>query len=207
MKKFMQRFMPYSQYDEERVILQALWPLHRAFPGRFLDIGAFHPTELSNTRTLYEQWNWSGVMFEPSPGPMRTLREAYSTDPRIELVEGAVTCRPGPVEFHITDDAMSTSDEAHFEKWKNQVTFAGVVTVPGITVAEIASRWGAFDFVNIDAEGCSADIFLEMMRRGWSPKCFCVEHDERVDEILGAASGYVKTYENGVNVVLKRKYP
>lgn len=197
----------HSQALEEHWILKALWPLHKAVPGRFLDIGAFHPSDMSNTRALFTEWGWSGVMFEPSPGPMLTLLETYGREPRIELVFGAVTVEPGFVALHVTDDAVSTTDARTFETWNGATTFHGSIVTPGIPVSEIANRWGAFDFVNLDAEGCSTDLFLEMMRLGWAPRCFCVEHDGRLNEILAAARQYRQIYENGTNVVLARKDP
>ena len=54
----------YSQYGEDRAIVE----LFGDHVGRFLDIGAWHPTVFSNTRALFER-GWSGVMVEPSPCP------------------------------------------------------------------------------------------------------------------------------------------
>lgn len=59
--------MSYSQFDEEQHVLAAF--SHKTEPGRFLDIGAWDPITFSNTRALFEL-GWSGVMIEPSPGPM-----------------------------------------------------------------------------------------------------------------------------------------
>lgn len=65
----------YSQFYEETFILKAV---EKCEGSRFLDVGAFHPTDKSNTRALYEA-GWSGVMIEPSPVPMRNLLERTAT--------------------------------------------------------------------------------------------------------------------------------
>ena len=173
--------------------------------GRFLDIGAYHPTVFSNTRALYEL-GWSGVMFEPSPGPMRALVAEYGNEPRIELVQAAVSLTPGAVLLHVTDDAVSTSCPDEYEVWREKGGYIGKLLVPALTVADILNRWGSFDFVNIDAEGVSADLFLEFLRRDQMSPCYCVEVDVgRLNEMMTAASaaGYTAKVI-GANLVLSR---
>lgn len=200
----------YSQYDEETHILAAFelgdvapedWPTEK----RFLDIGAWNAKDKSNTRALYER-AWSGVMIEPSPGPMLNLLAEYGDDERITLIEGAVTVEPGLITLHITDDAVSTSNEAEFEKWKGTAKYIGKLTVPGIPLQYLAQRFGGFDFINIDAEGSSVELLFEMMNLGWQPRCICVEHDGRTSEIISRVTPlhYHVVYGNETNVVLVR---
>jgi FkbM family methyltransferase len=186
--------MDYSQHGEEQVILARFLRDGgyakgggEIVPGRFLDIGAYHPTQFSNTRALYEL-GWSGVMVEPSPGCMRALLAEYGKEPRIELIQAAASIEPGLVSLHISDDAVSTSDEGSYQTWKEAGGFLGTVFVPGLPLSEIFNRFGGFDFVNIDAEGVSADLFLHMLKLGVYPPCVCVEHDGRTTELLTASS-------------------
>jgi hypothetical protein len=90
----------YSQGDEQPHIVAALGGVR---PGRFLDIGAFHATQLSNTRALY-LLGWSGVMVEPSPEPFLGLLREYGNDPRIQLICGAVGTERTIAKFHATAD-------------------------------------------------------------------------------------------------------
>src|ERR1700683_5262801 len=81
----------YSQYGEQAAILAAFAPTPKegvviVQEARFLDIGAYHPTDKSNTRALFEL-GWSGVMIEPAPGPMRSLLAEYGNEPRIALIQ------------------------------------------------------------------------------------------------------------------------
>jgi FkbM family methyltransferase len=193
----------YSQFNEQAAILAA-------FPegiGRFLDIGAWHPTDKSNTRALYEI-RWSGVMIEPSPGPMKSLLAAYGNDERVTLVQAAVSLDTAPlVRLHVTDDAVTTSSEAEYEKWKEAGGFLGSLMVPCITLTQIAQQFGGFDFWSIDAEGLSADLFLQALTLGMLPTCVCVEFDNRLAEISAAATKehYVMTFSNSTNAVFVRK--
>lgn len=195
----------YSQFGEQGAILEALKSdvLEPGDPGRFLDIGAWHPKQFSNTRALYEL-GWSGVMIEPSSGPMLNLLEEYGNDERVILVQAVVA--PGWVTLHVSDDAVSTASEAEYDKWKDTAKFRGRVLVPSISVEEIAQRWGGFDFVSIDAEGESAWIFLRMLELGQFPTVVCVEHDGRLHDILAAATKehYKAVLVNSTNAVLVR---
>ena len=198
----------YSQFEEEKYILGAFKIQdadERFLTGRFLDIGACHPTDKSNTRALFEL-GWGGVMIEPSPVPMRNLLEAYGTETRIQLVQACVTINPGLVELHVTDDLTSTTKDAQYEQWRSTSKFIGSMIVPGLHLEYIAQKFGGFDFVNIDAEGESADLFLGTLRAGWQSKCVCVEHDGREGEIISAATPlhYHVVYGNGTNLVLVR---
>lgn len=191
----------YSQYDEEFHILQAFD--HR--DGRFLDVGAYHPTEKSNTRALFEL-GWSGVMVEPSPGPMKALLKEYGNEPRITLIQACVAIEPGLVNLNVSDDAVSTSDAGVHETWKEAGGYFGTMLVPGITLESIANQFGGFDFINFDAEGCSVDLLQRMLALEWGPRCVCCETDGREAEIISTASSrYNVVYGNGTNILLVRK--
>lgn len=217
----------FSQFGEQPFIL-ANTPLK----GKFLDIGAWHPTIFSNTRALFDQ-GWSGVLIEPSPGPFLNLVRAcsncgdvplelygerkerlcekcgsnrYGYDPRIVLICAAVGLDTGLVKLHITDDALSTSDEESYSKWEDKGGFFGTYYVPQITLEDIISQFGPFDFVNIDSEGTSVDILYRLLKNPMLPKCICVEHNERMIEIApwAEAAGYKIVHLNGTNLVLAR---
>lgn len=199
--------MDYSQFGEEHAILAACEQVEVEVGGNrsLLDIGAFHATDKSNTRALIER-GWSGLLIEPSPGPLRGLVAEYGTSDRIKVLSAAVGLYPGIINLHISDDAVSTSDEGNFEVWKERGGFVGKLLVPVVTLEQISNQFGGFGFINIDAEGQSVDIFLRMMTLGWEPRCICVEHDTRTTEVLTAATlrGYHATFANGTNVVLVR---
>jgi FkbM family methyltransferase len=192
----------YSQYHEQPAILAAF---EGRPPGRFIDIGAYHPECFSNTRALF-QLGWSGVCIEPSPRPVLNLLAEYGDEPRITIIQAAVGLRPGIISLHITDDAVSTSSDEEYERWKGQTVFRGRLMVPAVTLEQIVLQFGGADFWSIDAEGCSADLFLRMLALGYQPHCCCVEHDGRTTELLQAATraGYRCVLANGTNLIVSR---
>lgn len=188
----------YSQYEEEKYILAAVG----SEPGSFLDIGAWHPTEFSNTRRLYE-CGWSGLLVEPSPEPFMSLMREYGKDERVKLLCAAVGFDRCAVKMHATADAVSTSSDAVFRQWERAGGYYGSFWAPQITIEDLLNQFGGFDFVNFDAEGISADLFIHFLRTGQRPRAMCVEHDDRLVEISQQAQkcGYKAVYTNGTNVV------
>lgn len=189
----------YSQNGEQEAILK----IFGESEGRFLDIGAYDGKTFSNTLALIER-GWSGVLIEPSPNAFMALADRHRGNDRLELIMAAVGCAPGIVIFYNSPDAVSTTDNANFEKWKGHADFSGRFYVPQITVEQILIQFGSFHFVNIDTEGTSTDIFLQLPLATMRPKAVCVEHDGRTLEILQRATplGYICTYADGNNLIL-----
>jgi FkbM family methyltransferase len=188
----------YSQRDEERYILEVVGDA----PGRFLDIGAWHPTALSNSRALYER-GWGGVIVEPSPEPFLNLLKEYGNEDRVSLICAAVGFERTLTRFWATADALTTSSFENVEKWKNVAGFYGTFYCPMITLADITNQFGGFDFVSIDTEGTSVDLFHALLKTGMRPRCICVEHDSREVECAQAAqaANYRQAYMSPENIV------
>lgn len=199
----------YSQYGEDDVFLPLL-----SDNGRFLDIGAWDPITFSNTRALIER-GWSGVMIEPSPGPLIELLRAcskcavgaddrlhegygerkrreclcggvrYGFDPQLTIIPAAVGVETGLTRICVTDDALSTFDGPNRAKWDKVGGFYGYLSVPMLTPAQIVNQFGSFEFVSIDTEGTSIDVLRAYMETGARPYVVMVEHDGRIVEANG----------------------
>lgn len=201
----------YSQYDEQ----QAIGTYFDGRPDlrqnsatlRFLDIGAWDPKTFSNTRLLFEN-GWSGVLVEPSPGPMVSLLREYGDEPRVRLVQACVGLTMGDqVQLRVTDDSITAvQGSATHQLWKDQGGYYGSMLAIAIDWDRINLWFGGFHFVNIDAEGISVDLLDAMLKSGAKPECVCVEHDQRMGELCARATGegYKLLYSNGTNAVFGR---
>jgi FkbM family methyltransferase len=190
----------YSQNDEELHIARIVGDK----VGRFLDIGAYNPKLFSNTRALYER-GWSGVMVEASPGPFMDLLIEYGNCDRIELVCAAMSNRSRLLRFHHSEAGVGTSNGPHYQKWRDKASFEGNFYAMAVTVSDLLHEFGnEFDFINIDVEGESAELFNSMLHfMEIRPKCWCVEHDGRQEELtkLAILAGYAQYSINGENVI------
>lgn len=199
----------YSQTGEQAAILEALG--YDGEPtscrGRFLDIGAWNPVALSNTRALWEL-GWSGVFIEPSPGPLRNLVKEYGNYPdRAMVIGGAVTVEGNLISLEVTDDAVSAPHGSlEHATWREKGGYYGTLHAPSICLAYLFARLGGdFDMVSIDTEGTSVDLFAEMIRIGPRPRCVVVEHNDRIVELnqFAQAAAYRQVLLNGNNAVFQ----
>lgn len=194
--------MSYSQNSEEQYILEACAAIEN---GRALDIGAWDPLIFSNSRALIER-GWSAVLVEPSPRPLEGLLREYGAKTNIRIVSACVGLEDALAEMQISADAVSTVSEEVAGRWSKAGAYYGRMFVPQITLPRIFNQFGGFDFVNIDAEGGSAALFIELMNTEMLPQCVCVEHDSRYVEVGQAAArrGYTQTYVSQENCVFRR---
>ncbi len=148
-------------------------------------------------------------MVEPAPGPFLDLLIEYGNSPQLQLVCAAVGVMRGLVEFHNSEAGTATSNEPHYQKWRDTTKYEGKFYAAGITMADLISQFGkGFDFINIDVEGGSAQLFIHaLLDARMRPKCWCVEHDGRQEEITKHAirHGYCREHLNGENVIFARQ--
>lgn len=204
--------MNYSQNDEQKTILEYF---ARSSPRSFLDIGAYHPTNLSNTRCLVER-GWGGVFVEPNPNLMPLFEEAYKYNPKIQLLPLCVGGENKEVEFLVASggavawgDAVSTLDRAWTPKWEA----AGVRFTPiqreMVTVQELLERTAhpCFDFISIDTEGNVLEILEQIDPAALSTRLFCVEWNrEDLDRFTRyfKPRGYREIYRSAENLIFGR---
>jgi hypothetical protein len=75
-----------------------------------------------------------------------------------------------------------------------------------MSMAEVFNQFGGdFEFVSIDTEGTSTDLFAEMVRVGPRPRVVVLEHDGRHVEIaqIAESAHYRQVHLNGTNVILQ----
>jgi len=196
----------YSQGGEQQAILQIVddWKLEPP-AARFLDIGAWNPFTFSHSRVLFER-GWGGVVVEPSPTPLLALLDAYGAEDRVDVIGAAIGSDSKLIRFHVSDDAVSTSEPESFTRWSQDAKFRGAMLVPQIGLAELLNQIGGnFEVVSIDTEGTSANLFFELLRIGPRPRCVVVEHDGRTVEVATHAQeqGYQVKLITPENVVFE----
>lgn len=195
----------YSQNDEEKYIVDYFTSKGKVV-GNFVDIGAFHPTALSNTRKLYEM-GWCGVFIEPSPKCFSTFVEEYSWDEKITLLPYAIGPRDGKITFYESNgDAVSTSSIDHKVKWEmgSAVTF-DKIEVEMMAAHRFETEHGMdIDFLSLDVEGTNWEIFNLLSDAFLTRlKMICIEHDNRNHDIMGRLEplGFVQIALNGENLI------
>lgn len=193
----------YSQNNEEKIITDYF---SEKPAGKFIDIGAFHVFELSNTRKLFEE-GWRGVMVEADPLNYKAIAEHYENEPRIEVLNVAIGVSNDDLEFYSScGDAVSTSVQEHKEKWEKGGVNFQKITVPQLYVAEFMEKYGKdANFLSIDTEATNMQIFNAIPDWLWQQiDMLCIEHDNCIVEIVGklAPFGLETKHINAENIIL-----
>lgn len=191
----------YSQNNEEDIILKYLGNS----TGTFLDIGAFDGITFSNTYELVKR-GWKGVMVEASPRTFIKLQENVKDfKNNLTLVNACiVTDEQRLVNFYDNIQATATHNLPNVEKWKHQTPFEmiAVMTCHHKTLLEKVGHM--YDFVNIDVEGSSTDLFMCLYDELPDVKIWCVEHDGNDKAIIEKAKGCKVLLRNGENLILAK---
>lgn len=191
----------HSQNNEEEIILNYF---KGRTTGRLMDIGAFDGKNLSNSYALIES-GWSGVLIEASPTNFTSLISNYPFLDKIEAVNVAIGAQTGLVQFHDSGEMVSSTDPDHVTKWNGNDWKSYKIMMLGAHDLNLIYP-DAFDFINVDVEGYSADLFLELLPLYESTLLWCVEHDNKLNQVRSAASRYGLTEIgfNGENLIFAK---
>lgn len=196
----------YSQNNEQHYILEY-------FAGKkteFLEIGAYHPEQFSNTRALVEL-GWGGVYVEPSPKCFKTFEEFYPKDkfPQIELLNVLIGAedKDAATFYESNGDAISTTDPAHRDKWeKGWKCKFDEIKVPMMGMKTLLDNYGGgVEFLNLDVESTNIALFNLIDDDFWKQiKMLCIEHDGQQAHIIKKLGplGFRELHRNGENLIM-----
>lgn len=197
--------MAYSQNLEEYAIVGYF---ENKPIGKFVDIGAYDPEKFSNTRALYLA-GWSGVLVEPAPKNYKRIADYYAGDERIQVLNFAVGEPAGEIDFwDCNGDAISTSDEAHRDKWAAVGIGYTKIKVEQVGVVDFMDKYVKdCDFLSIDTESTNMAIFRNIPNYIFEQiKMLCIEHDRCQKEIEERLKpfGFNNLYQNAENIILAK---
>jgi FkbM family methyltransferase len=145
--------------------------------GRYVDVGANHPTDDSVSRAFYER-GWQGIAIEPVHYYAQLFREQR---PRDLVVEAAITDRPdGVVTLHeVPGSGLSTLVDAYRDEHARAGRATQDLTVPTRRLDAVLEEagWDELDihFVTIDTEGSEAEVLRSFDLRRWRPWVLVIE--------------------------------
>lgn len=196
----------YSQSGEDLIICRELG--ERA-GGTFLDIGAFHPFQFSNTRRLYEL-GYKGVFVEPSPSLREAFEKEYGADKEVVLLPVCVGTENGTQVFWDSGgDAISTLVKGETQKWVDAYGSKFTpIQVEVVSVTELLRRcpYKTFDFINIDTEGNVWDIVSQFDFQSLACKVVCLEWNGKEEKNFLqhlTKQGYSEVHRNAENMIFR----
>lgn len=180
----------------------------------YLDIGAHHPFDGSNTALLYQRGS-RGVVVEANPDLIDNFcRER----PKDTILNVGVGPRPGTLPFYRIDDwsgrnTFSKTTAEEFVGKHPQFKISDVIQIEVVTLNDIVQKYceGKFpDLLSIDAEGMDFEILESADFSQTKPKIICAEIVTGADVISTANISqllktrgfvpYVRTWGNAIFV-------
>ncbi len=164
----------YAQHYDDFMILN-LFQLIGIEKPSYLDLGAHHPTHLSNTAMLYEAGS-RGVNVEANPELIQALKKGRPEDKNVCIGVHPVAGTHTFHEFECT--GLSSFSPLHVEKLKH-LPVKGTVALQCATVNEIVREhchgiWP--NFLNVDIEELDYDVLASAeFTPDNKPDVICVE--------------------------------
>jgi len=202
----------YAQFGEDVILLNLFYQLGIDRPS-FLDIGAHHPVNCSNTALLYARGS-RGVCVDANPNLVGAFATLRPEDVTLNIGVGATA---GTLDFYMIDD---WSGRNSFDRETTEAFVAAnpafriqqVKQIPVVPLDEIVAKHfpgGWPDLLSLDAEGLDHAILqASRLRAGQGPKVICVEAvsgDDRDQEqslgVLLTERGYVPAARTIGNVL------
>jgi FkbM family methyltransferase len=189
------RFISFAQNAEDVVLWRAL---REVTPGRYVEVGANHPTVSSITRAFYDR-GWTGVEIEPVTEFVEEIRRQRPDD---SVVQAAITdAAVESVTIHVVDGTgLSTLDDDIAERHRLEGWQGHDEVVPARRLDDVLDEHlqpgEDIHFLVVDTEGSEHDVLASIDLRRWRPWVLVIEatapnsprqtHEEWEDLVLGA---------------------
>lgn len=176
------------------------------FPSNFLgvciDVGAFHPTWISNS-WLFESMGWDTYCIEPNPHCIPKLKES-----RKNVIEFACgDSSKDDVDFYIYDTPWAGPNTCGNEIWRGEAADTGLIkhenTNGKITeVVKVNVRTLDFilghnylpisniDYLSIDVEKNEMSVLRGLDLNRWTPRVISIENEFKTTDQHGWLSSY-----------------
>jgi len=166
----------YAQCGEDLIVDYIFKARHLERPT-YLDIGANHPTELSNTYLFYRR-GCHGICVEPDPDLFQRFQRRRPRDRCLNV--GVGTTEQQTASFYLMNppglNTFSEADAARLTESGMHST-RGVAQIPLRTINELLSECvnGDVDFLSMDIEGLEFEVLRTLDFSRFRPKVICVE--------------------------------
>lgn len=194
----------YAQSGEDLILVYLFRWLGITKPT-YLDIGAHHPTWLSNTYLLYKAGG-TGVCVEPDPDCCVVIRKHRKRDICLNIGVGAGRAKSLKL-YVMTARTLNTFSQEEAERCQNTKNYGDqrierVVDVPVRSINELIREHflDGVNLVSLDVEGLDFDILREFDFAACQPEVFCVE------TLRFQADGSLKKNDDLVRFMQKQGY-
>ncbi len=177
--------------------------------GFYVDVGAYDPTRLSNTKRFYLR-GWSGINIEPDP---KKITRFYKHRPRDINLNLGIANKIGKLTYYkFQPETLSTfSSQAANGYKKEGFKLIGTSKISVRKLSDIFSGYcndKHIDFLSVDVEGYDFEVLKSNDWKKYRPTLICVESNPISDmaiESLFTKVGYKKVGKNHNNLIFMNK--
>ena len=183
----------FAQHGDDIIILNLFNMIGISHPS-YIDVGAHHPFNISNTGLLYLR-GCRGVNVEANPNLIKAFhtQRPEDTNLNVGISEGS-----GELTFYMFDDrsGLNTFSEDQARRIEEGTLFRvqKTIQIPVMTISEVLDkhRKGVFpDLLSLDVEGLDLQIIKSISFDKSAPKLICVEANS--SEQARAMADFLKT--------------
>lgn len=195
----------WSQLGEDMIIdFIFTWQLGCPLPS-YLDIGANHPSSLSNTYFFYKK-GCVGVNVEPDKDLIKHILTERPKDINLNIGIGAVA---GVIDFYrmsqstLNTFSKTTAEEYSTNKQYGCPTVMSIEKVKVIPINKILEKYFISIenyFISIDVEGLDLEIVKSIDYERFKPKVICVE------TLVYTSSGMIQKQKEIIDYILAKGY-
>ena len=168
----------YSQCGEDLILRHVFNSIGISNPD-YIDIGANDPFSLNNTALFYASGS-KGINVEPNPSCFKKIEKHRKKD--INLNIGIAENSGEMIFYQMYSDVLSTFSYTEAMKREKEIIKTEKIKVLGINdLFEKYKNQFSFDLINIDIEGLDEQIIKSINFEKYSPKVFCIETVEIID--------------------------
>lgn len=189
----------YAQHAEDVILWDLFFAWLKRYPVTYLDVGAYHPVQSSNTYLFYER-DCQGVLVEPNPALWELLAKVR---PRDVLIRGGIGIdgKDSEADYYVIsgDGQLNTFSKEVAERYPprgaGRHTVQKVLRLPLLDINGLMHKhWGkAPDLLSIDTEGLELPILRSIDWKRYRPGVVCVETGREANpamQKLMSAQGY-----------------
>jgi FkbM family methyltransferase len=199
----------YAQHGDDLIILNIFKRIGIERPS-YVDVGAHHPFNISNTALLYKRGS-RGINVEANPNLIGAFQKHRPEDINVNVGVGP---QAGTMPFYLHDSTSGLNSFVRSEVEKFGIS--GEIDVPVLPIQNIIETHaqGRFpDLLSLDVEGLDLAILETIDFAQSAPKVICVEMETQSTSSSGKikdlliSNGYFPYCWAGVNMMfVKNEY-
>lgn len=171
------KIISYSQAGEDYNIRNIFREKKNGF---YVDVGAFHPLNVSNTCYFYTFENWRGINIDPNPQSIEIFNKYRKRDINLNI---GISSSNKELDYYILDytSSMNTFNRKALEEEGLLNRIKEVKKISVMTLNEVLQTYlpkgQDIDFLNIDTEGMEIEVLESNDWQRFRPKLVVIESE------------------------------